>query len=122
MVCWWGGGAILWGGPAAGGLERDATAPLVGAAGGPPRPAGAPLNAPPLAGPPRVIPPLGAAPRGDIPLPLGHRTGLKLSKKTKITCLHSYNYTFHLSRQQTTNQGTLVTQESQDPSALFQPI
>lgn len=55
-------------------LARGATAPLAGAAGGPPLPAGAPLTAPPLAGPPRVTPPLAAAPRGGIPLPLEPRT------------------------------------------------
>lgn len=59
-----GGGAMRWG-PGAGGWARVAAAPLVGWAGGPPLPAGAPLTAPPLGGPPR-----GAPPRGGMPLPL----------------------------------------------------
>lgn len=65
-------GSIL-GAPAAGGLERGAEPPLLGAEGGPPLPDGAPLgalprpNPPPRGAPPRIAP--RGPPRG-IPLPL----------------------------------------------------
>lgn len=79
---WWDkaeAGSIL-GAPAAGGLERGAEPPLLGAEGGPPLPDGAPLWPLPRPNPPRGPPPRIAPrgpPRGPIPLPLWKESQVK---------------------------------------------